>query len=129
MKSTQKIIEIDFPNQRINILKTYISSEYELMNCRGSYGRPTLALTIDDKKYEFLYIVVHAHTKKINNIKGTNMSSLTLNYTFYVQNKLSLRFLEHSIISTLWSASSSQLMCYAVPGSAYKSYRQLYTRS
>ena len=77
-----------------------------------------------NKKCDFLYIVVST-LKKIINIKGTNMSTLTLNYAFYAQNKLSLRFLEHSIISTLWSASSSQLMCYAVPGSAYKSYRQL----
>ena len=52
---TNKIIEINFPLQRINVLESYDSSKYELMPCKGSSGRPTITLTIDNQKYNFLY--------------------------------------------------------------------------
>jgi hypothetical protein len=50
-----KIIEINFPEQRINVLESYDSSKYELMPCKGSLGRPTITLTIDKQEYNFLY--------------------------------------------------------------------------
>lgn len=51
----KKIIEIDFPAQRINILESYDSSRYELKNSLGSRGRPTIQLTIEQQEYTFLY--------------------------------------------------------------------------
>ncbi len=50
-----KTIEIDFPNQTIQVLNSYNPSDYELMYCKGDKGRPTISLTIENKQYEFLY--------------------------------------------------------------------------
>ncbi|EDP70022.1 hypothetical protein FBALC1_10832 [Flavobacteriales bacterium ALC-1] len=50
-----KIIEIDFSNQKINVLNKYKKENYNLDLMKLSYGRPAINLKIMNKKYQFLY--------------------------------------------------------------------------
>ena len=49
---TNKIIETNFPEQRIHVLESYDSSKYELMPFKGSFGLPSI--TIDNQEHNFL---------------------------------------------------------------------------
>jgi len=51
---SDKIIEIDFPNQKINFIESYDSALYVLNSLQISYGRPVLSVKISRKQYGFL---------------------------------------------------------------------------
>lgn len=50
-----KVIEIDFLNQKINVLNKYKKENYNINSMKLSNGRPVLNLKIMSKEYQFLY--------------------------------------------------------------------------
>lgn len=52
---SDKILQIDFPNQRLIFSNECHYENYNLIPIGQSFGRPTIQLSIESKKYEFLF--------------------------------------------------------------------------
>ncbi len=52
---SDKIVEIDFVNQKINILNDYSELDYHIEHLKLTRGRPTINFAIEGKNYSFLF--------------------------------------------------------------------------
>lgn len=118
-----KIIEIDYINQRINILEAYDTSNYVLQPISLSYGRPVLELSIKHRNYPFIFdtgssIFEVWTTKRLwkkwrNKTFPSNEYSISswgkMNYTYQSRFRDSIYLMDKTILmDELWYNSNKQ---------------------